>query len=316
MSAPRRRAGVLATVAVGFAAAGVVGVLALAPEDEPEPPAPYVAPPRSTLPGTSQEERLTWAPPALEDPEVIQVTADDSTLDLEDGQDYVLELPEDGPLVAAGGLSVAGGDDVILLGGEIQVPEDLEEGLDRRGLYLKGQTGTVHVEGLRLSGPLSEGINLGQPDGATVQLQNIVVEEVTGSRDGHHADLLQTWAGPARLRVDGLTGSSNYQGMFLDPGEFSDEEPEQFDLRRLRVAGIDRHGYMLWGPDDADYLEVTDSEVKLNRDRGRSQTFEPEEAWEDVDVVEEFSGGMPAGRPGLGYVSPGYVDGSVSRPAR
>jgi len=308
VSRRRSRAGVLAGVGVVVVAAGTAGVLALGSRDAEEPgPAPFAAPPTATLEGVSQDERLTWAPPALEDPEIVRVTADDSTLVLEDGQDYVVELPDDEPLVTEGGLSISGGEDVVIMGGEIRVPDDAEVGLERRGLYLKEQTGTVHVEGVRFAGSLSEGINLSQPDGATVQLENIVIDEVLGSRDGHHADLLQTWAGPARLRVDGFSGSSDYQGMFLEPMEYGDEEPEDFDLRRLRIAAVDSHGYALWGPDDADYLEVSDSEVTLERDRGRSQTFEPEDAWDDVDVVEEFSDGMPAGEPGVGYVSPGYV---------
>ncbi|WP_299033003.1 hypothetical protein [uncultured Pseudokineococcus sp.] len=304
----RSRGAVLVVVALGVVAAGGAGVLALTDQDRPpEDAPPRATTPRATLPGVSPEERLSWAPPELEDPEVIRITEDDSSLTLEDDQDYLLVLPEDEPLVVAGGLTVDGGRNVVLVGGEIRVPDGYDDGLDRRALYLKEQTGTVHVEGVRMSGPLSEGINLGQPDGATVQLQNIVVEHVTGERDGHHADLLQTWAGPERLRVDGLSGSTDYQGVFLDPMDFSDEEPEEFDLRRLRVAGVDRHGYMLWGPEDADYLEVSDSEVTLERDRGRSLAFMPEEEWDGVDVVDELSGGMPAGEPGVGYVTPGYA---------
>lgn len=303
MSPGRWHGGLVVVAAVGVVA--TAGVLALAPEEDR--PAPPTASP-TTLPGTSPAERLTWAPPTLEDPKTVRAVSGDSTLVLEDGQDYVVRLPRDQPLVASGGLSITGGEDVVLVGGEIRAPEEEEEGLDRRGLYLKEQTGTVHVEGVRLTGPLSEGINLSQPEGATVQLQNVIIDEVRGERDGHHADLLQTWAGPARLRVDGLTGRSDYQGMFLAPMEFGEEEPQEFDLRRLRIAGVDSHGYMLWGPDDAPYLEVTDSEVTVERDRGRDLIFEPQDAWEDVDVVDDFSGGMPAGEPGLGYVSPGYVE--------
>ena len=274
------------------------------PRPEPVPPQPAPTP-EPTL-EVDPARRLTWAPPQLRNPQTILVTDDNRSLNLEAGKDYVLQMPDE-PLSGRGGLSVTGGRNVILIGGEIRGPERAREGLDRRGLYLKEQTGTVHIEGLKMTGQLSEGINLAQPDGATVQLQNIVIDLVEGSRDGHHADLVQTWAGPRRLRIDGLTGTSDYQAMFLQPNEFLDgPEPEEFDFRRMRLSGAEGHGYMLWGPDDADWRTTTDVQVRLTNDRGRDRTFQPERLWEDVSVVQDFSVQMPAGEPGIGYQSPGY----------
>lgn len=54
-----------------------------------------------------------------------------------------------------------------------------------------------------------------------MQLQNIRVDTVHGTQAGHHADVLQTWAGPRQLRIDGLSGSTGYQGMMLNPNDSS-----------------------------------------------------------------------------------------------
>src|SRR5690606_19980923 len=50
---------------------------------------------------------------------------------------------------------------------------------------------------------------------AVVQVQNIRVENLTGSYNSEHADLIQPWGGVRELRVDRLTGSTNYQGFYL-----------------------------------------------------------------------------------------------------
>ncbi|WP_432490911.1 hypothetical protein [Kineococcus auxinigenes] len=283
---PRRRALLLAGIGGAVAIAGGAATVALLRE-------------RSA-------GRLTWAPPQLDSPVEIDVTEDEHVLVLDDDTDYVLRLPDE-PLQVLGGLDVTGGRNIVLIGGEIRAPDESEVELDRRGVYLKGQKGTIHIEGVRLTGNLSEGFNLAVPDGV-LQLQNVVVEKVAGSREGNHADIVQTWAGPRRLLIDGLSGSSNYQAMFLMPNEFDEDGPvpEEFDLRRMRLAGVERHGYMLWAPDEAPWLSVTDVQVTLEYDRGREMTFYPLDVWSEVEVVEEFTVPMPDGEPGIGYESPGY----------
>ncbi len=259
---------------------------------------------------------LTWAPPELEDPETIQITEDDATLQLEPDQDYELVLPDE-PLVREGGVTVYGGRNVVLIGGEIVVPQGDDEGNGLRALFLRDQTGTVHVEGVKLSGEgLGEGINLDQREGAVVQLQNIWVGEVFGVLEGHHGDLVQLWAGPAELRVDGLTGSTGYQGLFLLPKQFGEQpEPERFDLRRVDISGAeDGNGYLLWR-DDLDWpLVTTDVWVAPTdadpEDRGSFLwDREGEDSWADVKVGTPPGGSfVPEDRAGVGYSSPGYRD--------
>jgi hypothetical protein len=185
--------------------------------------------------------RLAWPVPALHDPQTIELTPGHTKLVLNLHRDYVLKLPHGHPLNAPQGLSIWGGHNVVLVGGTIHVP-------DKSGAaQLQAQTGTIHIEGVRFSGPrLMEGIDLNEPRGATVELENIYIDKVHGSYTTNHADLIQSWAGPQRLLVDGLMGSTGYQGFFLLPNQLvKGPAPQLFDLRNVYIndsAGA----YALW----------------------------------------------------------------------
>jgi hypothetical protein len=181
-----------------------------------------------------------WDRPLLRDPLAVVADATHRDLRLDPDRDYVVSLGS-GAATIPGGLTISGGHDVVLDGGHIAVPDAAG------GLTLKGQTGVTWVHNLRISGPqLMEGIDLDQREpGATVVLRNVLVDTVHGSAATNHADLLQTWAGPARLLVDGFTGSTEYQGFFLLPNQhFTGPPPQFFDLRHVDID--DRGGYALW----------------------------------------------------------------------
>jgi hypothetical protein len=257
--------------------------------------------------------RLSWAPPALERPETIRVTPERTELDLEPERDYVVELPGE-PLRAPNGLSITGGRNVVLIGGEIEVPTTTADALEDsgRGLYLVSQTGTVHVEGLRLTGDgLTEGIDLAQPLGATVQLQSIRMDELFYPPElDSHPDVVQTWAGPSELRIDGLTATTNYQGLFLHPQEREKTVVRSFDIRNVNIAGAGRAAYLLW---QATPFEKQSSEVWVKGAPGRpaEQLMWPKpEAWPGVRTGDPPGGDfVPPEASGLGYESPGYADG-------
>jgi len=257
---------------------------------------------------------LSFAPPELDDPETVQVTQGDRSLKLDLDQDYVVEMPDE-PVI--GGVSIYGGNDVVLIGGEISVPEKEEEDDSVRALYLRDQTGVMHVEGLALTGPgLGEGINLNQQEGGVVQLQNIRVGTVQGERDGHHADVIQTWSGPQELRIDRLSASSTYQGFFMLPQQFGEQDPpELFDLRRVDIEGTEPSAYLLWRDKEPWPLQLTD--VWLSRPDGSEDPDdllwprgdgEGTEAWDDVQIGVPPGGPfVPEGVAGTDYTSPGYV---------
>jgi hypothetical protein len=142
------------------------------------------------------------------------------------------------------------------------------------GLTLKNQTGTIWIHNVHIAGPqLLEGIDLDerQPN-ATVVLRNVLIDTVHGSSDTNHADLIQTWAGPSRLLIDGLTGSTDYQGFFLLPRQqfASGAWPKLFDFRHVDIDN--NGGYALWrdpGNPYPQYVQdvyVTPNPAKPSRD--------------------------------------------------
>src|SRR5687768_18269591 len=84
--------------------------------------------------------KLTWAPPVLTEPVTIEITEKKTNFKLDQTKDYILKMPAR-PLL--GGLNIWGGRNVVLIGGEIHIP-DKEEARDFKGstraLYIQQQT--------------------------------------------------------------------------------------------------------------------------------------------------------------------------------
>jgi len=260
--------------------------------------------------------RLAWPPPKLDHPIVVRVGAP-GTLKLDPSRDYVIRMPNH-PLVGPGGLVVEGGHDVVLIGGTIEVPQlGPDASIDRRrGLYLIDQTGTIHVEGVHIDGAgLSEGIDLSEPLGATVQLENIRIGRLRARDEVHwtdnHPDLVQTWSGPAVLRIDGLSGVTDYQGLFLAPNQFPPQVPmRSVDLRRINI--VSAHActcVLLWNA--SPFPVITASNVWLEPTRGRSLAsvlWPKTAAWPGARLGMPTTGPfVPDGSVGVGYRTPGYV---------
>jgi hypothetical protein len=200
----------------------------------------------------------------------MQLTDGTGSLKLSTSKDYVLKLAADKPVYLPKGLDITGGRNVVVIGGQVDVRNGYTASngeATRRGMYLKGQTGTVYIEGVRFSstttGTLTEGIDLDERLGAQVVLQNVRVDHLKGSYATNHADGLQTWAGPRKLLIDGLSIDTDYQGMFLLPNQhFTGPAPELFDLRNISITGEPGSGYLLW-KDSQDFpVKVTNVEVK------------------------------------------------------
>ncbi|MDQ3815003.1 MAG: DUF4955 domain-containing protein [Armatimonadota bacterium] len=284
----------------------------LAAEPLVQPPASEPTSPRPPA------EPLTWAPPALSDATTIEVRDSQPSLKLDRAKDYIVKLPAK---PRQGGLTITGGHNVVVIGGEIHVPSKEQDPAFKgatRALYLNQQTGTIHVEGLLISGDgLTEGVNLDQRNGGIVQFENVRIETVHGSFSGHHADLIQTWAGPAELRVDRLTGLTDYQGFFLLPNQhFKDgAAPILFDFRRINIKGSDKSAYLLWTQTKPEFpIKVTDVYLAPNPKKAalRDQFLWPkpstgDRSWQEVKVGEPPGGDfVPEGVAGINYVSPGY----------
>jgi hypothetical protein len=255
---------------------------------------------------------LAWSAPVLVNPVEITLTSAKQTYTLNDATDYRIRFGE--VLRSPGGLVIVGGRNVVIIGGEINVPDNVStDGQLRRGLYLKNQTGTVHVEGVRISGNnVSDGINLDQRKGATVQFQNIVVDKVNGSAQGWHADVLQTWAGPKTLRINGLTATTSYQGLFLTPRQqwSSAVLDNNWDVRNVDITSTGP-GYTLWKENS---LALATSNITVHRTYTTSQwglMWPNDAAWPGAQVVTPLASPV-SGNPGMNYVSPDGSSGSGS----
>jgi hypothetical protein len=192
---------------------------------------------------------LRWPAPPLVKATVVRVRRGGGMVRLAAGRDYRVVLSE--PLREVGGLRIVGGRSVVLIGGHITIPPagPRASAGDRRGLLIAGQTGTVHIEGLLIDnagGDLSEGIGIAAPR-AVVQIQNTRVAGVH-ARDqkrfsDNHPDVIQTFGGVRELRVNRLSGTTTYQGLFLrgDSGPVG-----RADLSKVNIVGFPTARYLLW----------------------------------------------------------------------
>ncbi len=200
--------------------------------------APVTPPATNSVPAGAS----AWDKPALVDPTTLVINATNSNLVLNQSKDYILYcLP--GPVALPSGLTVWGGHNVVIDGCEIDVTGH------SGGMALKNTTGTMWLHDIRISGDqLMEGIDL-QEGGATVVMRDVLIDTVYGSYSTNHADLIQTWAGPARLLIDGFTGTTQYQGFFLLPNQwYTGAAPTQWDLRNVDIDDT-QGAYALWVSD-------------------------------------------------------------------
>lgn len=279
---------------------------------------------------------------------MVQSGLDPDKLTLAPSQDYIIVIP---PTGIHGTLWLDGGHNIDLIGGSITVPataNQTDNGNDNTdtGLYIRAATGTVHIEGLSITGDPNtqfDGIDVNAPS-ATVQLENIRVTNVWGSDTTEHADVVQTWGGVKDLRIDHLTADGDYQGLTIDPdlGPVGSAEIQDVDLTiDPRPAALAAQtvggGYMIWltkgtqtcaAPgsvtfdqvyvDNAAHLVPTANTVWppaqesgtlpcAGRQNGSQYSWPNLPVSGGVTLTAAPSGPfVPAGRVGEGYVSPGY----------
>jgi hypothetical protein len=198
------------------------------------------------------EGPLTWAPPELNNPTVINVEPNGRhSFNLDRNRDYIIQMPDE-PVI--GGMSIIGGHNIVLIGGEIVIPwqGDNPSINSRRMLRVGSTTGTIHIEGLLGRGEdISEGIQLDAPE-AIVQIQNVRIEHIH-ARDqsrfsDNHPDLIQPWGGAGAIYVDRFTGSTDYQG-FLFKCDIPTHDTcylGEIDVRNANIVGDPTARYQLW----------------------------------------------------------------------
>jgi len=305
------------------------------PTTPSQPPAPASPTPVQSLVAAPAAGPLRWAPPKLVNPITVDVGNGFTRTTLSTTQDYIVKLP---PTLKQGATAIVGGHNVVIVGGEVTIPLGaVDDNLHRAAIYLKGATGTVHVEGLKIDDPggeLFDGVTIAAPD-ATVQLENMRIVGLRGGQSSFHADVVQPWGGVRDLRIDHLTGSSDYQGLTLqeDLGPIGSAELSNVDLTALNPATLDGGGHMVWlttGSTTCTTYPVSLSNVYVRPRTGRTlansvwpQLNAPIGCHEAGTTIATwpalpFTGGVQAGAPasgnyvpmgaaGLGYASPGYA---------
>lgn len=128
----------------------------------------------------------------------------------------------------------------------------------RAALKFSGQPSgsTTFIEGVKIDLAQSYGydaIEIGGWDQATpgpdYTIQNVRLLGAMSTTSGLHADLVQFYGSCRNLRIDKLTGTSQYQGLFLSPQHLlGSVELHRVDLRYIDPTA--QSGYLLWLFDD------------------------------------------------------------------
>ena len=282
-------------------------------------------------------DKLTWALPVLDNPVSINLGATNNMPVLSAGQDYLVTLPS---VTRTKRVQIQGGRNVVIVGGAVDISAP-----DNAFYILEGDAGrVVHIEGcLVTQSGLGEGDAFGiNAPTSIVQIENVRVEHLHGAAADLHADVIQPWGGTLDLRVDHLSGSSNYQGFFLIANYNKNTaftfknvnlviEPEWYaGASGGDVIWLDRgRSGSMGGPVPTVFAnfhaEVRSGDTLPNAVSPGSNATSPDSpptllngflSWPALAYV---TGGIydgpppggdyvPAGTAGLGYVTPGYVD--------
>ena len=175
--------------------------------------------------------------PTLRDALRIRLHVGEDHLRLNDARDYILIFPR---VKKTGVLEIRGGRNIRVIGGRISVAKPgpniiVWDGNNAR----KGRV--VHLEGLLIdasSGAQSDGIKIKAPR-AIVQIVNCRIVGLKGSSRGLHADVIQPFGGVKALRIDGLTASSHYNGLYLR----RENDPLGPKIGRIRIHHANIFGY-------------------------------------------------------------------------
>ena len=294
------------------------------------------------LPPPPDTSKLAWAPPVLTTPISVDVPANDTRYGngvtkvvLASGQDARINLPS---TTKVGGLWIEGGRNVVVIGGHIQPNPNhtmVSGALGMRGIYVKNNTGVVHVEGVLIDSPDDREYDAMEIDsgGTTLQLENNRWLKVAGTYSTNHGDVLQPYGtGVREVRIDKLTASSRYQGLQLYDQYNGPVTAKRVDLTARAQTSGTSGGHMVWVGNDSceqiSHYSFSEVYVTPRPDRTLGNSIWPTTSASTCPaqllnglaswpLFLAITGGVALGRPpggefvpagvaGPGYVSPGY----------
>jgi hypothetical protein len=203
----------------------------------------------TAAPTSASAVTLRWPRPTLVNPITVQLGTGYTHTTLSTTRDYIVKLPS---TQKRGGTWLDGGHNIAIVGGSVTIPSWVTQATtaQRAAIYVKGATGTVHVQGVLIDGAGGaqlDGIDIDAPQ-ATVQLEYDRIVNIRGGQASWHGDVTQPWGGVKALRIDHLTGSSNFQGLFLDPtmGPIGSVQLANVNLVATTTPTLDGGGDLLW----------------------------------------------------------------------
>lgn len=308
-------------------------------------PTPLVTPSPPPTVSPASGIKLTWKPPVLINPITIQLGTGNTTNNLDPNQDYFIKLPA---TKKNGYTKINCGRNITVIGGSITTPPSLQYTSDRRNIQIYDcerltKSGTtqlnrvVHIEGVLIDGSgggQADAIAIAAPR-TIVQIQNVRAVNLIGGYDTasgwEHSDVVQPWGGVKELRIDRLTGSTNYQGLQI-PRDL--EDIGRITIKNTNVSYYsyppNNGGYLIWLGECSISHPVSLSELYVVPKSGRTigNSVWPQESsscgvrnlgnglwgWPSHGSI---TGGIkqgpppggdfvPAGVAGINYTSPGY----------
>ncbi len=202
---------------------------------------------------TNNNSNLRWAPPAMNNPTVIDLntTGNKTYWQFSPNQDVIFLGAN--KVDTNTRLQTDGGHNIMVLGGDFQ-PTGHAVGT----LYFGNLTGEAWVDGVHINN-----VNAGQRDGIDINgapgshpnlvVQNSIIENISGAQSGVHGDMVQTQGPTGDLDFYNVTGTTNYQGLFIAPQH--DTGSATLENVNLRYTGPTDAGsnssYLLWTLDDS-----------------------------------------------------------------
>ncbi len=206
---------------------------------------------------TTPAAPLMWAPPTMTNPTIIDLSKTG-------GKDY-WQFSPDQDVIFVGGtatdtadkLQTQGGHNIMVLGGNFQ-PSGAATGT----LAFYGVTGEVWIDGATINNANThngqDGIDIAGGGGAQPDLvvQNTQVLNVNGAYSSGHADVLQTQGLAGNIELYNVTGTTNYQGLFISPQYQPETKSATIANVNLSYTGPttndgSHYSYLLWTLDSA-----------------------------------------------------------------